>query len=205
MKYKEFIKPGNKVVYLPENYISGWFNETLPQVVTIGEFRPYYTDGTPDPTPDEYDETCYVEIEEDINGDSQIPLRKLYPIIPEKDERYVIVDGKSCRMIGFVDCDDEDYSVVDFEEEERVVDITEWQEMRSISDLSFDELIGLRKEICIGSIYLADYKNSYGIDENECCGEAEAFAEYIDWDDELATPENFAHYFYDGSIPGYEK
>jgi len=40
---------------------------------------------------------------------------------------------------------------------------------RHIKDLSHEELLKLRKEISLGSLYYRDYDNSFGIDEHEVC------------------------------------
>jgi DNA polymerase-3 subunit beta len=67
MDYKDYIKAGNKVLYVPyfDSMWDAYWNEVKPMVVTIGEYRPYYTDGTPDPKPDEYEGCCLVEVEDD--------------------------------------------------------------------------------------------------------------------------------------------
>lgn len=69
-----------------------------------------------------------------------------------------------------------------------------------IVDLSFDELKSLREQISVGSIYLADYDNSFGVDRNVVCSICDGYLEWLDemFGEELAdendTPENFAHY-----------
>ena len=62
LDYKDFIKSGNKCIYdfrVASSY--GPFDMRNEIIITIGEYKPYYTDGTPDPTPDEYDSDCWVE------------------------------------------------------------------------------------------------------------------------------------------------
>lgn len=69
-----------------------------------------------------------------------------------------------------------------------------------IGDLSFDELKTLRSEISVGSCYLADYDNSFGVDRDILCSICDGYLEWLDecFGEELAdendTPENFAHY-----------
>jgi hypothetical protein len=65
---------------------------------------------------------------------------------------------------------------------------------QTIADLSFDDLKTLREEISLGSLFLDDYENSFGVDTNEVCNYADGFGQEIDWNDELDTPENFALY-----------
>lgn len=80
MEYKDFIKPGNKVIFYPQSFDWDWTAEQ--KIVTIGEYKPYFRDGSPDPTPENYDDSCYVEIVESICGERQIRLEDLFPIEP---------------------------------------------------------------------------------------------------------------------------
>lgn len=43
---------------------------------------------------------------------------------------------------------------------------------------SKEKLWKLRKEICLGSLYLHDYENSFGIPEDDCCS---FFDSFIEW------------------------
>lgn len=90
--------------------------------------------------------------------------------------------------------------------EDEEEELEEWrnEKERHISDLTEDELKQLRKEICVGSIYLSDYYNSFNIDESELCDICDAYLEYLGMDDEgnwlpdnqhiPDTPEEFANY-----------
>ena len=69
-----------------------------------------------------------------------------------------------------------------------------------VSDLDFEELKKLRTQISLGSCYLADYKNDWGIPENEVSDYADGFGEETEWKPELDTPDNFANYCLYGSI-----
>ena len=64
----------------------------------------------------------------------------------------------------------------------------------TMEDLSFDDLKSLRKQISLGSIYLADYDNCFGVDRKEVSDYADGFGNEINWNDDLDTPENFALY-----------
>lgn len=63
-----------------------------------------------------------------------------------------------------------------------------------IWDLTHDELMELRGEVTLGSCYLADYDNSFGIDRGQVCDYCDGFGQSIGWDEDEDTPENFADY-----------
>ena len=201
MEYKDFIKPGNKVAFIPQSYhpFWGWDFSVNPKVVTIGEYNPYYTDGTPDPTPQNYDAYCFVEIEEDIHGETQIQLDELFGINLSEEEVFVIWGTDRCKVIGKVDSEVENYYILESCGEWIIVDADECEIERDISELSFDELCELRKEIYLGSLYLSDYENSFGIDVNVASDYAEGFIcslqdEYGEEWEKYDTPENFAEF-----------
>lgn len=195
MDYKNFIKPGTKVLHLPERQDASlcWFD---PCIVTIGNYRPYYRDGSPDPKPEEYNEWNYVEVEETTEyGESQLLLYSLLPIVEEK--KALICDGKLVNAFAHTYDEEENYYILD---DGRVVDFDYVQEPRTIYDLSYDELTDLRKQICLGSLYLSDYKNGYGIDCEEASYYADEYENYLrekygnNWH-EKDSPEEFADYF----------
>ncbi len=64
----------------------------------------------------------------------------------------------------------------------------------TMGDLTHDDYMQLRREIGHGSIYLSDYRNSFGIDENEVYRASEGFGMETGWNDDEDTPENFADY-----------
>lgn len=201
MEYKDYIKPGQRVAFIPSSYDTfyGWDWDVDPQVVTIGAFRPYYTDGTPDPTPEQYDADCQVEIEEDIHGESQIKLEELFAIELSEKQVYGIWGTERCRIVGKVDCEIGKYYVLEDGDEWKVVESDNFEEEREISELSFDELCKLRKEISLGSIYLSDYQNSFGVYAETLSSYAEGYEESLyeeygeDWESH-DTPEEFANF-----------
>ena len=77
---------------------------------------------------------------------------------------------------------------------EHCVDPDELSVYNTMADLTHEDYVKLRGEICLGSIYLADYRNSFGVDENEVYNASEGFGEFTDWNEELDTPEYFADY-----------
>ena len=69
-----------------------------------------------------------------------------------------------------------------------------------IEDLSFDELKSLREQISLGSIYLADYENTFGVDRDSVCEHADEYGKFIEWDEKKDTPENFAYFITEGRL-----
>jgi len=126
-----------------------------------------------------------------------------YGSIPyeEKEEIVTIAgtprDKDSKRFISLLNWFDEEETEIkvrDKDGDEYYVTLDELSVYAEIEDLSFDDLVSLRKQISLGSIYLADYDNCFGVDRNVVCNYAEGFGEEIGWKDELDTPENFALY-----------
>ena len=64
----------------------------------------------------------------------------------------------------------------------------------TMADLTHEDYVKLRGEICHGSIYLSDYRNSFGVDENDVYAASEGFGMATGWNDDEDTPENFADY-----------
>lgn len=173
MDYKDYIKAGNKVLYVPyfDSMWDAYWNEVKPMVVTIGEYRPYYTDGTPDPKPDEYDGCCLVEVEECLE-EKQLRLDRLFPI--EQKEDSVLYEGKVYDVYGYAtgsgDCDyddDTDYCILKDGDELRVVEEDDVCSPRTIDELSHDELMTLWGDICRGSMYYDDYRNTVDVPDGE--------------------------------------
>lgn len=171
MDYKDYIKAGNKALHVP--YEHSWWCDYKPEVVTIGEYRPYYTDGEmSDPSPDEYEGCCLVEVEGTRYDDSQIRLDRLFPIEQKEDE--VLYEGKVYEVYGYAKgCSvferypDEDgltaYCILKDGDELRVVDEDDVCSPRTIEELSHDELMTLWSDICRGSMYTDDYRNSLDV------------------------------------------
>lgn len=70
---------------------------------------------------------------------------------------------------------------------------------KEIQDLTFEDLKTLRSEIHPGSLYLSDFRNSFGIDEKTVSDYADGYVESLyeeygeNWED-YDTPESFAEY-----------
>lgn len=78
--------------------------------------------------------------------------------------------------------------------EEFEVDCDDLEVYNTIWDLSHDELCELRGQVRLGSCYLSDYDNRFGIDREQVYDFCEGFGESIGWSDTEDTPENFADY-----------
>lgn len=87
--------------------------------------------------------------------------------------------------------------VLDSENKSYCVGADDLQPLRHISNLSFKELKELRSQICIGSCFIADYKNNLGVSAEEVCEFSDSYCESIDWNFSEDTPENFADYCLD--------
>ena len=70
-----------------------------PQVVTLAGYRPYYTDGTPDPKNDEVNEWCYIETNEYVRDECQLSLKYLFEL-EEAEEEEVLYDGRMYEVRG---------------------------------------------------------------------------------------------------------
>jgi len=208
MEYKDYIKAGNKVLYVPYNknwWIAEW-NEVKPMVVTIGEYRPYYTDGTHDPMPDEYEGCCLVEVEERLE-DPQLRLDRLFPI--EQKEDRVLYEGKVYDVYGYAtgsgDCDydeDTDYCILKDGDELKVVEEDDVCSPRTIDELSHDELMTLWGDIRRGSMFYDDYRNTVDVPDGEAMQAWEDFYNelYEEYGEEHAdehdTAQEFADWYY---------
>lgn len=197
MKYKDYIKAGNEVIYIPTNNSlltdsEVFYCDEPMQVVTIGEYRPYYTNGLPDPTPDEYDETCQVEVIGDVY-DSQVRLECLLPIIKVDNPVNCIYNSKSCEVIGYDE--NKEYAVIVYDDELHVIKAEDVLLERDLYDLSYDELICLFDEIVLGSIFTSDYNNSFGVNPSELYEYGEYFFKYLyreygkEWEDHDTAAE----------------
>lgn len=82
-----------------------------------------------------------------------------------------------------------------------IVSLTDVDVPRDIYDLSRDELVSLRNQICIGSDYYSDFNNDQFVPRDEVMSESEDFLrhqieEYGEVGcDEHLTAEEFADYF----------
>lgn len=207
MDYKDYIKAGNKVLYVPynENWWIAYWAEVKPMVVTIGEYRPYYTDGTPDPKPDEYEGCCLVEVEEPLE-ECQLRLDRLFPI--EQKDGEVLYEGKVYDVYGYAtgsgDCDydnDTTYCILKDGDELRVVEEDDVHSPRTIEELSHDELMRLHGDICRGSMYYDDYRNTVDVPDGVAMQAWEDFynelyEEYGEAAEEHDTAQEFADCYY---------
>ena len=149
------------------------------RIVTLAGYRPYYTDGTPDPENDEVNEWCYIEVEESVCGESQLSLNYLFEL-EEAEEKEVLYDSEMYEVRGkYVnDEEDEKYVLIDKNTEYLFVDSVDIQERNDVNLLDEEGYKTLFNEIRRGSIYLSDYKNSVGC----TCDDVSSFCDaYYAW------------------------
>lgn len=81
-------------------------------------------------------------------------------------------------------------------------DISDLYPCFDLSELSEEQFEQIRKDICIGSLYLSDYANTYGVDENTLCSICDSYIGWLaetygeeNWE-QHDTPKEFAEYIY---------
>ena len=151
-----------------------------PQVVTLAGYRPYYTDGTPDPKNDEVNEWCYIEVQEAVYGDYQLSLNYLFEL-EEAEEKEVMYDCEMYEVRGkYYDClGDEQYVLIYNNTKYLFVDKDDIQERHDVNSLDEEGYKTLFKEICRGSIYLSGYRNSVGCTCEDACNFCESYYEWL--------------------------
>ena len=176
------VAKGKECVY--DNPNSGcWdWKYDKPQVVTLAGYRPYYTDGTPDPKNDEVNECCYIETNEYVRDECQLSLNYLFEL-EEAEEEEVLYDGEMYEVRGkyINDEEDEKYVLIDKNTEYLFVDKDDIQERNDANSLDEESYKTLFNEIRRGSIYLCHYKNSVGCTCEDVCDFCDC---YYDWLDE---------------------
>ena len=171
-----------------------------PQVTTLAGYRPYYTDGTPDPKNDEVNEWCYIEVEEAVCGEFQLSLNYLFEL-EEAEEKEVMYDCEMYEVRGkYYDClGDEKYVLIDKNTEYFFVDKDDIQERHDVDSLDEEGYKTLFKEICRGSIYLSGYRNSVGCTCEDVCEFCDCYYDWLqdefgDDSDEHDTLESWLKY-----------
>ena len=155
-----------------------WYDNG-PKVVTLAGYRPYYTDGTPDPKNDEVNEWCYIETNEYVRDECQLSLNYLFEL-EEAEEKEVMYDCEMYEVRGkYYDClGYEKYVLIDKNTEYLFVDSVDIQERHDVNSLDEESYKTLFNEIGRGSIYLSGYRNSVGCTCEDVC---EFCYCYYDW------------------------
>ena len=219
MRYKDYVKPGNKCIYVPSNHPFASDNEQFGceydelfgnalELVEISDYHPYFTNGLPDPTPEEYDSLCMVEVYSEQDGPIQVYFAQLLAVIKPDEDLTCIYKNESCQVIGYDPT--KEYYVIEYMEDTIVRSSFQIQIERDIDDLTFDELKELRDQICVGSIYTFDYQNKFGVNPKVVCEFSDSYIEDLyqifheDAGSEFDTSEAFANFIYYGkSYPEY--
>ena len=151
-----------------------------PQVVTLAGYRPYYTDGTPDPKNEEVNEWCYIETNEYVRDECQLPLNYLFEL-EEAEEKEVMYDCMMYDVRGkyINDEGDEKYVLIDKNTEYLFVDKDDIQERHDVNLLDEEGYKTLFNEIRRGSFYLGDYKNSVGCTCTDVCSFCDGYYECL--------------------------
>ena len=172
------VAEGKECVFDNVSYDDWYYNK--PKVVTLAGYRPYYTDGTPDPKNDEVNEWCYIEVEEAFFGEFQLSLNYLFEL-EEAEEKEVLYDGEKYEVRGkyINDEEEEKYVLIDKNTEYFFVDKDEVQERHYVDSLNEEGYKTLFKEIKRGSIYLSDYKNSVCCTCEDVCDFCENYYEWL--------------------------
>ena len=131
-----------------------------PQVVTLAGYRPYYTDGTPDPKNNEVEECCYIEVNEYVQDEKQLSLHYLFEL-EEAEEKEVMYDCEMYEVRGkYINYEEEEkYVLIDKNNEYFFVDKDDIQERNDVNLLDEEGYKTFFKEICRDSIYLSGYRN----------------------------------------------
>ena len=150
-----------------------------PKVVTLAGYRPYYTDGTPDPENDEVNEWCYIETNEYVRDECQLPLNYLFEL-EEAEEKEVMYDCEMYEVRGkYINYEEEEkYVLIDKNTDYFFVDKDDIQERNDVNLLDEEGYKTLFNEIGRGSFYLGDYKNSVGCTCADVCSFCDG---YYDW------------------------
>ena len=67
--------------------------------------------------------------------------------------------------------------------------------MRDPSELTYNDWMKLRDEIRLGSVFIGNYDNSFGIDSKMLCDMCEMYLSEVD--DSEISPESFARYMFE--------
>lgn len=170
------VATGREVVVVPEDY---WYTMKKKVIANIAGYRPYYTDGTPDPSNDEVDESCYIEVYGDVD-DTQVRLCNLYEFDRIEGVKK-LYDGNEVEIIGsYEDADGCEYYAFMFNDELRFEETCFLDERRRISELNEDELKKFYERCTHGSMLLSDYHNNLGIEINEASAYADAWLEDVE-------------------------
>ena len=109
---------------------------------------------------------------------------------------------ESCQVIGYDQA--KEYYVIEYDGETIVRSSCQIQIERDIEDLTFDELKELRGQICVGSLYLSDYQNEFGVAPKVVLDYSDGYIEDLyqtfneDVGSEHETAEAFANYILEG-------
>ena len=74
--------------------------------------------------------------------------------------------------------------------------LQDWREDydADIHDLSYNELVSLRGEISVGSMYYSDYENTFHVNERDLCDVCDEYDYWCEYEGVEDNGDNFAYY-----------
>ena len=103
-------------------------------------------------------------------------------------------DGQLADDYDLVDRPDEVTFNIKEDNSDTIYEATAYycEPLRDVSELSYEDWLGVRNEISLGSIFISSYHNSYGVDGEELFDMCEMYLAEVD--DSEISPESFARY-----------
>lgn len=155
-----------------------------------------------------------IKVEGFANAESMAKemLKEIYRDYP-CDDTYVILDDGDLLSSGgyFVMAFDSDKNMhwmrmmkgyyggnlgTRFPNDNEMEILQEWREDydADIHDLSYDELVSLRGEISVGSMYYSDYENTFHVNERDLCDVCDEYDYWCEHEGVEDNGDNFAYY-----------
>lgn len=108
-----------------------------------------------------------------------------------------IIDDRQADEFDLVDKPDEVTFNIKRDDDGTIFEATAYdcEPLRDVSELSYEDWLGVRNEISLGSIFISSYHNSYGVDDEELCDMCEMYLAEVD--DSEISPESFARYMFE--------
>lgn len=159
-------------------------------------------------------EKSAVKVEGFINAESKAKemLKEIYRDYPCDDTYIILADDDSwyisdyfvmevdyygdmhwMRMIkGYYGCN----LGTRFPNDDEMEILQDWREDydADIHDLSYNELVSLRGEISVGSMYYSDYENTFHVNERDLCDVCDEYDYWCEHEGVEDNGDNFAYY-----------
>lgn len=159
-------------------------------------------------------EKSAVKVEGFVNAESRAKemLKEIYKDYPCEDTYIILADDGSWyisdHFVMEVDCYGDMHWMrmikgyyggnlgTRFPNDDEMEILQDWREDydADIYDLSYDELVSLRGEISVGSIYCSDYENTFHVNERDLCDVCEEYDYWCEREGVEDNGDNFAFY-----------